>query len=81
MRCPAPDAKVKCITCPRARWEVRASLALFGATSFFMGMSFFMFLLCSSSRHHVEHLNLLFTDPAALLSGHDHDETGFRTAD
>jgi hypothetical protein len=81
MACPCPEAKPKCMTCPRTTLEVRASLALFGATSFLMGMGFFMFLLCSSSAHHLYHLRLLVTDPAALLWEHNHDETHFHTAD
>lgn len=56
------------------------SLALFGATTFVMGMAFFMFLLCSSSAHHMEHLKMLVTNPALLLE-HDHAESHFGAAD
>ena len=56
--------------CPargRERAEVRASLAIFAMTNFMIGMTVFMFTLCSSAPHHVKHLRLLFTDFSALV--------------
>lgn len=72
MECPAPHATYKCISCPRAKREVRASLAMFALANFSVGMAMFMFLFCSSSSTHVEHLKLLFTNPTELFQPHTH---------
>jgi len=56
--------------CParaRDRAEVRASLAVFAVTNFMIGMTVFMFTLCSSAPHHIKHLRMLFTDFPALV--------------
>lgn len=47
-----------CVTCPKAKREVRFFLGLFALTNFCMGMAFFMFLLCSSSEVHRNHFAL-----------------------
>ena len=48
--------------------EVRIQLALFASANFLLGLGVFMFLLCSNSAVHREHLAQLFTDPGGLFS-------------
>lgn len=50
----------ECITCPKAKKQVRFFLGLFAVTNFCTGMAFFMFLLCSSSETHRDHLLHMF---------------------
>ena len=52
-----------------AKREVRIQLALFASANFLLGLGVFMFLLCSNSAVHREHLGQLFTDPAAFIQG------------
>ena len=50
------EGSKRALTCPKTKTGVRIYLALFAVTNFCMGMSFFMFLLCSSSEIHRDHL-------------------------
>jgi len=60
------------------RTEVRVSLAVFAMTNFLIGMAVFMFTMCSSAPHHIQHLRLLFTDFPALIE-HFHENEAENT--
>ena len=68
-----PQVALKCIPCPKARADVRASLFFFAFTNFLAGMGVFMFVFCSSAPDHIEHLNLLLTNYPEFVEHMNHD--------